>query len=291
MSKSFLQSSDWGDFQKSLGRTVIENPVIAIKHSVFGSFYYWYIPYVEKRDLDWVRDVMVIARQDKKCIFVRVEPIENIKLPSEARKVPNIQPAKTSVVDLSRDESELLTRMHQKTRYNIRVAEKHGVRFREITEDFSEAANLLVKTASRQDYKTHPKEYYLKLIEHFSTASEVKVRVLGTFLNGKLLAVGLFIDYLGTRTYLFGGSSDEDKNVMAPYLLHFRAMMDAKEKGMERYDFWGIETSSGETPGFVRFKLGFSGNEVSYMGAYDIVLSSIWYNAYVIFRRLNKYLK
>jgi len=88
----------------------------------------------------------------------------------------------------------------------------------------------------------------------------------------KLLASAIYLDFGKTRTFLFGGSSSEDKNVMAPYLLHWQAMLDAKNLGMIFYDFWGTETASGKVPGFVRFKLGFGGGEKIYSGAHDLVV-------------------
>jgi lipid II:glycine glycyltransferase (peptidoglycan interpeptide bridge formation enzyme) len=104
----------------------------------------------------------------------------------------------------------------------------------------------------------------------------------------KLLACGVMIDFGKTRTYLFGGTSAEDKNLMAPYALHFQAMQDAKNSGLEYYDFWGIETASGEVPGFVRFKMGFGGEPVAYPPAQDLIMNRLWYNAYKVLRKINK---
>ena len=99
------------------------------------------------------------------------------------------------------------------------------------------------------------------------------------------------VDFGSTRTFLFGGSSDENKQVMAPYLMHWQAMCDAQKLGLKFYDFWGIETSSGEVPGFVRFKLGFGGQQVSYMGAYDVVFDRLMYQVYKGLRPINKFIK
>ena len=109
------------------------------------------------------------------------------------------------------------------------------------------------------------------------------------------------VDFGQTRTYLFGGSSSEHKNVMAPYLLHFQALRDAQSQGLKFYDFWGIETAGGDSPGFARFKLGFAprsssesaipqlgsafaSGQVEYGGAYDLVLRRFWYKAYSLLR-------
>ncbi len=75
---------------------------------------------------------------------------------------------------------------------------------------------------------------------------------------------------------------------MAPYLLHWQAMSDAKQLGLEFYDFWGVETSGGATPGFARFKLGFGGQTVSYSRAYDIIQNKPLYYIYNFLRNINR---
>jgi lipid II:glycine glycyltransferase (peptidoglycan interpeptide bridge formation enzyme) len=186
--------------------------------------------------------------------------------------------------------------MHPKTRYNIRLAQKHGV---EVKDEFEisvgnglfakEAVSLIVETSQRQGYKGYGKEYYEDLINFLGLNNQagLKLHIYKAIYKNQLLASAIMLDFAGTRTFLFGGSSDEHKNVMAPYLMHYRAMLDAKNLGLNFYDFWGIETSKGETPGFVRFKLGFGKPErvVEYSGAYDVIFSKYWYKIYTIFRK------
>jgi len=91
------------------------------------------------------------------------------------------------------------------------------------------------------------------------------------------------IDYAGVRTYAHGGSAAQDKNVMAPYLLHWKLIEDAKEKGLKWYDFWGIAPNDDPNhpwAGITRFKKGFGGEGVHYAGTYDALIKTIWYNAY-----------
>ena len=103
-----------------------------------------------------------------------------------------------------------------------------------------------------------------------------------------LVVSAVMVDFGEIRTFLFGGSSEMHKNVMASYLLHWQAMLDAKNAGLKEYDFWGIETSSGETPGFVRFKLGFGGAAKEYGGAWDAVFSPWKYRLYSLMRAFNR---
>jgi lipid II:glycine glycyltransferase (peptidoglycan interpeptide bridge formation enzyme) len=233
-----------------------------------------------------------IQKRFPQAVFVRIEP--KGKLPDTKylvlKKSKNIQPGKTLVVDLVKPEEDLLAQMHSKTRYNIRLAEKHGV---EILEEFdltnghglffAEALELIASTSLRQGFKGYPVEYYRNLVDFFAVKnpeSNIKVHLYKAVWQGKLLASAIFLDFAGTRTYLFGGSSQDFKNIMAPHLLHFTAIKDAKAAGFKSYDFWGLETSSGKLPGFVRFKQGFGGSEKQYAGAFDLMLKPWGYKAY-----------
>jgi lipid II:glycine glycyltransferase (peptidoglycan interpeptide bridge formation enzyme) len=330
-SGSFLQSFEWGEWQKSLGREVfrywilndIGNKVASaqlIKMRLPFGKYYLYAPYgpvlAEGEQLQVVlRD---LRAKFPDAVFFRIEPkdkslILNLK---SLIKSSNIQPGKTLLIDLSKTEDQLLADMHHKTRYNIKVAQKHAV---EIKDEFAisighglffeEALKLILETSQRQEFLTFSSAYYKKLADFFAlhNREDLHLHIYKAIYQNQLLASAIIIDFSakgeslptgqagayggGTRTFLFGGSSDEYKNVMAPYLLHWQAMLDAKAKGFGFYDFWGIETSSGETPGFVRFKLGFGGVPKEYAGAYDIINSRIFYKIYKIFRKLNKIIK
>ena len=197
--------------------------------------------------------------------------------------------------------------MHQKTRYNIKVANKHGVLVKtgtNVTGPESEEILLLItKTTERQAYKGHSLSYYTNFCKFFSETfqrkddvSEVsksgfanaQVRWYAAFYQDALLSGGIFVDFGNTRTYLYGGSGDAQKNIMAPYALHWHAMRDAKQQGFTIYDFGGLETSSGTIPGFARFKLGFGGNQITYPNFGDIYWNIVAYRAYRIAKRILK---
>lgn len=309
-SGSFLQSWRWGEWQKQFGHdvarvAVIENSVIIAAAQVIimkipkMNRHYLYIPYGPL--FANVKAAQLLIRQLRthfpETLFLRVEPKNQIELPG--RITTHIQPGKTSVLNLSLDTEQLLKRMHQKTRYNIKVAQKHGVQI--IVEPvitpghglhLSETVDLLVNTASRQNYRSHGKAYYEKLIDFFSNITKnpdnCTISIYKALLGTELLAAALMIDFGQTRTYLFGGSSDAQRNAMAPYAMHWQAILDAKTAGMKQYDFWGIETASGESPGFVRFKLGWGGDTAQYPPAADIIYKPLWYKAYSVLRTINR---
>lgn len=316
---SFLQSFEWGEWQSSLGRQVVRLKIkveggetVGVMQMIkmplpFGK-YYFYSPYGPVFDLRFKIEVLRFLIQELKnkfqeAVFIRIEP-KVIGLPttnySLLTKSQNIQPGKTLLLDLTKPEEQLLSEMHHKTRYNIKVAQKHGVEIQDefaVTNGhglfFQEALKLISETAQRQGFKTFTPEYYKSMVDFFTLhhREEIKLHIYKAVFQNTILATAFMLDFGNTRTFLFGGSSNENKNVMAPYLLHWQAMQDAKKLGFKTYDFWGTETSSGEVPGFVRFKLGFGGQEKTYAGAYDIVINKFLYRGYLLSRALNRLVK
>lgn len=313
---SFLQSWEWGQWQESLGKKAcrfflyeehgnVAAALQALKSPLPTGKFYLYIPYgpVVKDNFQFsIFNFQFLLQELLKkfpgAVFIRVEPKANIEgLPLIGKKSTNIQPSKTLIIDLQKTEEQLLAEMHPKTRYNIKVAQRHEV---EIKDEFAisvghglffdEALKLITQTSKRQKFATFLPGYYKNMADHFAlgNSGEVKLHIYKAIFQNQLLAAAIIMDFGKTRTFLFGGSSESSKNVMAPYLLHWQAMTDARAQGFGIYDFWGIETSAGETPGFVRFKLGFGGRETEYSGVYDVVQKDFKYQAYKIIRALNK---
>jgi lipid II:glycine glycyltransferase (peptidoglycan interpeptide bridge formation enzyme) len=317
-SGSFLQAWEWGQLQheysnKKIFRFFVEEgstvllAAQAIRTPLFAGQFYIYIPYgpvvASENDVDTFQFFLEkLKERFSSAVCIRIEPKYNPPQKSLlGKKTINIQPGKTVVVNLAVSDEDLMSAMHPKTRYNIKVAQKHGV---DIHSEFviqnghglyyKEAIELILSTAKRQGYVTHPFSYYEKIVNFFAInkrSADIKVAIYKAIYKRALVATAIIVDFGKTRTYLFGGSSPDNRNVMAPHLLHFQAMIDAKANGLTEYDFDGIETSVGKEAGFARFKLGFGGHIVSYSGAYDLVLHGLVYKLYVILRWLNRFIK
>ncbi len=328
-SGSFLQSWEWGEWQKNLGREAYRffltdnnnnnnniGAIQLIRMPLVSGKYYLYAPYgpvfadgekIQDSDSKIQTILENLISKSPRCFFIRIEP-ERLALSAKHLalvKSANIQPAKTLIIDLAQTEDELLSQMHHKTRYNIRLAQKHGVI---VQDEFGtsignglfakEAVELIVNTSKRQGYKGYGEDYYYRMVNFLGIQNrgDLKLHIYKAIRKNKLLASAIMFDFGKTRTFLFGGSSEENKNLMAPYLLHFKAILDAKAFGLSQYNFWGVETSSGKAPGFVRFKLGFapqlrsgsSSGIKEYAGAYDLIISSFGYKLYRILRRIKK---
>jgi peptidoglycan pentaglycine glycine transferase (the first glycine) len=304
-SGSFLQSWSWGDFQTTLGKTavrfgVIENDVVVATVQLLITpiphlpGFYLYVPYGPLINKDLNEDLILtelishIKENYPPVWFIRFEPKQSLPLPGITTQ--RVQPSKTLVTDISQSPEELLAAMHNKTRYNIKVAAKHGVVVeRSAVDNIAAAVSLLMKTSARQNYHSYPASYYERLIGFFGAEEpDCEVHVYQALLDSQLIATAVMVDHGTTRTYLFGGSDETRRSVMAPYALHWQAMQDAKSIGLTQYDWWGIETATGKLPGFVQFKLKFGGNQVSYPPAIDIVEKRGWYYIYRVLRKINR---
>lgn len=310
-SGSFLQSWSWGEFQTTQGKE-------AVRYGIFGEDglsengvglvgtvqllqtkipklpgVYLYAPYGPLLNVgveETARELISKIKTDfSKAWFIRIEPKD--EMPIDGKPSVHIQPGSTLVTDLTLTEEELLTGMHNKTRYNIKVATKHGVSVNSTEVAKEDAIALLSETSERQKYKSYSSAYYKNLMEFFAGKenADCTIKLYEAIYEGAPIASAIMIDHSTTRTYLFGGSDNSKRNLMAPYALHWQAMRDAKQVGFVSYDWWGIETATGATPGFVQFKLRWGGTQKFYAGSRDIVLNSTWYIAYNALRKVNRF--
>ncbi len=329
-SGQFLQSWNWGEFVKSLSddrRGVAlcppidriawmsdEDEVVAIaqvqrkKIPFFGT--YAYIPR-GPISLGSSVDISDVTHND---LFIRVEPIDGYPSPfakasSDTQAAPlriiktkSIQPQHTLITDLAVTTDQLLVNMHKKTRYNIRLAEKKGVVIEIGSASIDDVWPVFEMTASRDTFRLHGKEYYRDMLNTLSRRDHpqpllVKDGGLRVFLaiakhEGDILAANIMIDFGKTRTYLHGASSNTKRNFMAPYLLHWELMKDAKSRGITFYDWWGVAPidapANHSWAGISRFKRGFGGEEVSYPQTIDVVQKFWRYLFYRVARKIKR---
>jgi len=213
----------------------------------------------------------------------------NLKLETSPH---NIQPPRTIIVNIKGDEEDILARMKQKTRYNIRLAEKKGVTIR-AWDDIESFHKMMLLTGGRDRFGVHSREYYKRAYDllHPKEMGELLVAEY----EGKQLAA-LFVARNGNRAYyLYGASTDEERNRMPTYLLQWEAMKWAKARGCEEYDLWGVPDEDEATLeanfekrhdglwGVYRFKRGFGGQLKRAVQAMDRVYNPLLYWAYLKF--------
>jgi peptidoglycan pentaglycine glycine transferase (the first glycine) len=181
-----------------------------------------------------------------------------------------VQPEATQLLRIDATPEVLRAGFKPKTRYNLNLAERKGVTVR-ATADAPTFAVLAQDTARRQGIHLPGVAYYQACLDLFAD----DVRIYLAHHDGDALG-GIMVFRFGTTAYyLFGGSTDRKRELMPNYLLHWQAMLDFKALGCDTYDWWGIpEEPAPDHPwfGLYRFKTGFGGETVRYVGLYERVL-------------------
>lgn len=304
----FSQSWEWGDFQTSVGFPIFRYGIrdngklifatTVIKKSLPRGKAYFYLPrvgieFLKKEEVNFFFLQIKEKAKKENIIFLRFEPCSDFQSSDFINfrfiKTLDVQPSRTVILDLNRSEDEILKAMHQKTRYNIRLAKKKGVVVEELKKDnFEEFWELMRITGERDGFRLHGKEYYEKMIDlnHESRIEnyELNIKIFVARYEGKILAANIVSFFGDMVTYVHGASSNEHRNLMAPYLLQWEVIKKAKDIGFVYYDFHGIDED--KWPGVTRFKKGFRGEEIEYPGAFDLVFNKLWYNVYKIVRLL-----
>ena len=185
-----------------------------------------------------------------------------------------IQPRYVFRLDVDgKTEEELQAGFHQKWRYNIRVAQKKGVEVKICGKEMVPAfADLMLTTGVRDGFVTRQPEYFAAMLDNLGE----HCRLYMAFYEERPIAGTLAIHYGDKVWYLYGASSNEDRNLMPNYLLQWNMIQWAIETGCRVYDFRGVSGDvSEDNPlyGLYRFKKGFGGDFTEFVGEMDLVLN------------------
>ncbi len=288
---SFLQSIEWGDFQAQQNKVSLKY-LVEDNNQIIASaqFFIQTIPFINKKFLYCPYGPLGskigiafllnnLKSLNKDFIYIKIEPQQEFNCRGKIGS--RIQPGITWITDLTDNAPDILSSMHHKTRYNINLAQRHNVEIKILDkeEEINEGLKLINNTAERQQYKDHNFEYYKTLINNLKS-SQVSNHLYAATYHNKIITSAITIDFLNTRTYLFGGSNYEYRKYMAPYLMHWKIIQDAQNIGKQKYDWWGLQTSSGKNAGFSDFKKKFPGFAIKYPPAQDIVIKNFSYQIY-----------
>jgi len=207
-------------------------------------------------------------------------------LPLGADGVAVGQPRLLCIVDLrGRTKEDLLSSMNQQWRRNVKKAAKAGVQVRSVgPEGLDTFHELYVESADRDNFLPRPKAYFGLMARSFSAEDgPMWARFYEAHVEGDVLASALMIRFGRTFSYLYGGSTERNRDARASNALQWQAMQDAVEAGCEAYDFRGFNTSLGATSpltGLLLFKLGAGADVVEMVGERELVLSRFWHFAF-----------
>lgn len=303
---SFLQSFEWGEFQKQFlhkvwrieanknGGNFLQAQVI--KEKIFPITYF-YIPYgpvfskyssLEEREEFFnlfLKEIGKLAKREG-ALFLRIEPtvslpkIENFSFRNSLKRN---QPQRTLTLNLEKPENELLENMRAKTRYNIGLARRRGVEIK-ISDDYSDIFYRLIrKTRERQGFSSYTEEHYKNF---FKISNGFKVKMFLAEYQEKVIVASIVV-FFGDRVIsLHTGSDYEYRALKGADLLRWNVILYAKKMGYKTYDFWGIDEK--KFPGVTDFKKGFGGDEAEYPLGVDVIFNNIWYQIYTIIRKVKR---
>lgn len=295
-----LQSWEWGEVKARSGWQVTRLALgvgeqwhaaaqIQVRPLPFGFGKVAYVPkgpVLDYQDPALLRAMLNALRgfaRAQGAISLKIEP--EVVEPSEVgaelvarglTPAPPVQLRSTIWVDLAPSEDKILAGMKQKTRYNIRLAARKGVEVSAAgREDLAAWYAMYETTARRDGFTIHDLAYYRAVLEHLQPAG-LATLLLARYAGAPLAGIIIFL--LGEKAqYMYGASSNESRNLMAPYLVQWEGMRWAKAHGATIYDLWGIPDVLAENEdlwGVYRHKRGFGGEIVRYLGAYDLVRSA-----------------
>lgn len=188
----------------------------------------------------------------------------------------------TVLIDLNATEEELLSRMKQKTRYNVRLAERKGVVLRQGSfVDLPELYQMYAETAVRDKFVIRPAAYYLKTWQIFLQAGVAEIWIAEA--AGETLAAVILFTFARKIWYVYGMSRQVHREMMPNYLLQWQAIRRGRLMGCAHYDLWGAPDEDNETDpmwNVFRFKEGLGGSVVRHIGAWDLPTQPVVYRIY-----------
>lgn len=296
-----LQSPYWQSFKSQFGwysqsinlNSISTSVYILFKRLPLG-FNIAYIP--KGPTINWKNEYLVAHVLNelknkshlKKTIFLKIEPdvINDSTLNKQFYKMgyikaKTVQPVNTIIINTALSEDDVMATMKSKTRYNIRLATKKGVEVKVGTiDDLAIFHQLSQVTAQRDGFGIHPLLYYQTAFQHFPL--ENRILLLAYYQNQPLAGLIAFA-YNQQAYYLYGASNNHHRNKMPTYLLQWEAIKWAKANNCHSYDLWGIPDAPLEQLesdftkrsdglwGVYRFKRGFGGQVVRWLGAFDYI--------------------
>ena len=301
---NFLHSWAWGDFHEARGKKVVRRIALDDKDQIIAA----YVGQIEtaKRGtymaiaggpiMDWSKkslreaifdDIKEQAKENH-CVFVRVRPqITETEKNRKLFKDLGLRPAPmylsvefAGILDISKPEEEILAGAAQGLRRKIRKAEKNNitVSVSEDPKDIHEFYQIELETAKRHKFVEFSESFLMKQFEAFAKYGQVKLYTAK--LGDEILAQNFMIFYGNEASYHYGVSTQLGTQYSGAPLLHMQAMRDARERGIKRYNFWGI-TGLDETKhrfyGVSQFKRSFGVEELKYLHAHDLVINKAKY--------------
>jgi len=322
-----LQTWEWGEFRKQWGNKVVRLP--------FGQVIFSKIPKTRYTIGTFIKgpkptkDILVALKKlakEENAVFIKLEPnvafgdssMKQVESSKERKRLTQVLkeegcvPGKTLFtptsfwIDLTKSEEELMQSFSSKTRYNIRLAQRKGVKVK-VVEDptsprlrgasnsddaFEKYLKLMRETVERQGFFAHSEKYHRLMWQHLHqlpitnyqlhtrNASQKDVgepiaRLLTATYKGEIITTWIVFVWKDFLYYPYGASSSntEYKSLMANNLMMWEAIRFGKKLGLKTFDLWGREVGKG----FTKFKEGYNPQVVEFLGTWDLVTSPFYW--------------
>ncbi len=295
---NFLQSPMYGEMNELIGDKVISEDFDGKAHALMivrnarrgryleipcGPLVDWH----DRSAVKMVFGTIIKIAEKEKCVFIRIRPQlkntpENLKLLAKLELKPSpmhLAAEHTVIIDLKKDEAKLMSEMRRQTRYEVRQAEKQGIKVsRDNSESlFKEFHSVQVETAKRQNFV--PPSLKVLMAEKEAFKDNATIYVAETD-GGEKIAYGLVIKDVLEADYYEAASTPLNRKMPGAYALLWQAMRDLKSEGIERFNLWGIAPAGQPNhryAGVTTFKTGFGGEVVEFVPAHDLVLKRVKY--------------
>jgi lipid II:glycine glycyltransferase (peptidoglycan interpeptide bridge formation enzyme) len=299
---NFLQTSSWGKVYELDGEKVYYlklteqdvihgTAVVIVKNAKRGR----YLEIPGGPLLDWDGDIKALrfflkeiakVAVANKCVFVRMRP--NIPDTEEHRKLAerlklvkspmHLHAEHTVMLDITKSEEDLMAEMRRQTRYEVRRAQKMGIKVSYETSEkaFNDFYDLQLETAERQGFIPSSRKFILSQHKVFGE----KARIYTASLDGKVLAKGEILLQAPEAIYHEAASTLDGRTLPGAYALQWQIIQDAKALGLKRYNLFGIAPPNSphhRYAGVTTFKTGFGGEQVAYLSAHDLVIKPVHY--------------
>ena len=306
-----LQAYEWGEFRELTGVKVIRKGIFEREKLITPMQVTihqlpkinWNIGYFPKGPMPDENQLNVLKQigEENQCLFIKIEPnvlrasasgaIDKFLLDRGCKKGRPMFTRYTFELNLKDSEEQLLKNMHPKTRYNINLAQRKGVKV--IADNSQNSFKWFIKllfeeTVKRQGFYSHSPDYFAKMWQILKPAGIAQI--LRAEYQGKILAAFMVFVFNNKIYYPYGASTREDKELMAPNLVMWETIRLGKKLNCESLDMWG---ALGPKPnpkdpwyGFHRFKQGYGANLVEFLGSYDFVLNPGLYKFYRVAEEL-----
>lgn len=286
------QSIEWKQYQESMGREVriyadvrsqisdISSTALVVIDRTIGGLSTWDIakgPLTSTNQAASVlMDHIIADARKERCMSLYCSPDSDYHMHDAHCSVRNSerceQSPATRIIDLTASEEGILAQMHQKGRYNIKVAQKHGVTITKGTkDDIDDFYTLLLSTSKRDIFSISPKSHYVRFLTDLPDSYFLIAKH-----ENKPVAALLGVMWHGTGFYYYGASDHHRRNLMSPYLLQWESMKLCKDADCKRYDLLGIAPIGSDAThhwaGISSFKEKFGGTVISYPPEQEITL-------------------